>query len=181
METMFFGAVALTQAVLRAHAQRRSSGAIVQMSSQGGQLAFAGVGAYCAAKFALEGLTEALAAEVGPLGIRDDDRRAGLLPHRVRRHAACTTRPSSTPTPPPSARRARFLAERGRHAARRPGARQRRRSSPRSTPREPPLRLALGDDAVDAIRAEHERLRVDIDAWETVSRDTAVDSRRASC
>ena len=38
---------------------------------------------------------------------------------------------------------------------------------------EPPLRLALGADAVDAIRAKHERLRHDLDAWEAVSRDTA--------
>ena len=50
--------------------RERGSGAIVQMSSMGGQLAFAGFGAYCAAKFALEGLTEALAAEVAPFGIR---------------------------------------------------------------------------------------------------------------
>jgi NAD(P)-dependent dehydrogenase (short-subunit alcohol dehydrogenase family) len=38
---------------------------------------------------------------------------------------------------------------------------------------EPPLRLALGADAVDAIRAKHERLRGDLDGWEAVSRDTA--------
>jgi hypothetical protein len=37
-----------------------------------------------------------------------------------------------------------------------------------------PLRLALGDDAVDAIRAKHERLRADLDAWEAVSRATAL-------
>ncbi|HKE78145.1 MAG TPA: SDR family NAD(P)-dependent oxidoreductase, partial [Solirubrobacteraceae bacterium] len=69
MDTMFFGAVALTQAVLP-HMRAQRSGAIVQISSQGGQLAFAGVGAYCSAKFALEGMTEALADEVNRLGIR---------------------------------------------------------------------------------------------------------------
>jgi hypothetical protein len=37
-----------------------------------------------------------------------------------------------------------------------------------------PLRLALGADAVDAIRAKHERLGVDLDAWEDVSRVTAL-------
>jgi hypothetical protein len=40
---------------------------------------------------------------------------------------------------------------------------------------QPPLRLALGADAVDAIRAKHERLRADLDTWEALSRDTAVD------
>jgi NAD(P)-dependent dehydrogenase (short-subunit alcohol dehydrogenase family) len=36
-----------------------------------------------------------------------------------------------------------------------------------------PLRLALGGDAVDAIRAKHQRLRADLDAWEHVSRSTS--------
>jgi hypothetical protein len=40
---------------------------------------------------------------------------------------------------------------------------------------DPPLRLALGDDAVDAIRGEHERRSADLSAWEQVSRDTVVD------
>jgi hypothetical protein len=39
---------------------------------------------------------------------------------------------------------------------------------------EPPLRLALGADAVDAIRAKHEQLRADLDRWEALSRDTAI-------
>jgi hypothetical protein len=36
-----------------------------------------------------------------------------------------------------------------------------------------PLRLALGNDAVDAIRAKHDRLRDDLDRWEALSRDSA--------
>src|ERR671919_335287 len=69
MDTMFFGAVELTKAVLP-HMRERGSGAIVQMSSQGGQLAPPGYTAYCAAKYALEAMSEALAVEVGPLGIQ---------------------------------------------------------------------------------------------------------------
>src|SRR2546423_399458 len=52
-ETLFFGAVELTKAVLPGM-RERGSGAIVQMSSVGGQLAFPGAGSYHAAKFALE-------------------------------------------------------------------------------------------------------------------------------
>ena len=68
MDTMFFGAVELTQAVLP-HMRAQGSGAIVQISSMGGQWTAPGFGAYCAAKFALEGLSESLAAEVGAMGI----------------------------------------------------------------------------------------------------------------
>ena len=68
METMYFGPVALTRAVLP-HMRERGCGAIVQISSMGGMVSFPGFGAYCSAKFALEAASEALHAEVGPLGI----------------------------------------------------------------------------------------------------------------
>jgi NAD(P)-dependent dehydrogenase (short-subunit alcohol dehydrogenase family) len=69
METMFFGPAALTQAVLP-QMRAQGSGTIVQISSQGGRMAGPGVSAYCAAKFALEGLSEAVAGEVAPFGVR---------------------------------------------------------------------------------------------------------------
>ncbi|SEF81458.1 NADP-dependent 3-hydroxy acid dehydrogenase YdfG [Actinacidiphila yanglinensis] len=64
-----FGPAALVRAVLPGMRERRS-GAIVQMSSMGGQMSFAGFSAYSGTKFALEGMTEALRDEVAPLGIR---------------------------------------------------------------------------------------------------------------
>lgn len=64
-----FGPAALVRAVLP-HMRARRSGAIVQMSSMGGQLSFAGFSAYSATKFAVEGLSEALADEVRPFGIK---------------------------------------------------------------------------------------------------------------
>jgi NAD(P)-dependent dehydrogenase (short-subunit alcohol dehydrogenase family) len=46
------------------------SGVIANIGSLGGYASNAGSGYYCATKFALAGLTEALRAEVGPLGIQ---------------------------------------------------------------------------------------------------------------
>jgi NAD(P)-dependent dehydrogenase (short-subunit alcohol dehydrogenase family) len=68
-ELHFFGPNELLRAVLPGMRERRS-GAIVQMSSMGGQLSLAGFSAYSATKFALEGLSEALADEVRPFGIK---------------------------------------------------------------------------------------------------------------
>ena len=68
-ELHFFAPAALTCLVLP-HMRRQGGGAIVQMSSVGGQVTAPGFGAYCATKFALEGLTETLRDEVAGFGIR---------------------------------------------------------------------------------------------------------------
>jgi NAD(P)-dependent dehydrogenase (short-subunit alcohol dehydrogenase family) len=69
LEQHLFGPAAYVRAVLP-HMRERRSGAIVQMSSQGGRMSFPAVGSYSAGKFALEGWSEALAGEVSPFGIR---------------------------------------------------------------------------------------------------------------
>jgi NAD(P)-dependent dehydrogenase (short-subunit alcohol dehydrogenase family) len=66
--TNVFGLLAVTRAVLP-HMRRQRSGRILNLSSVGGIRSGAGFGVYCSTKFAVEGLTEALAAELAPLGI----------------------------------------------------------------------------------------------------------------
>jgi NAD(P)-dependent dehydrogenase (short-subunit alcohol dehydrogenase family) len=69
VEANFFGVVNVTKAVLPVmHRQR--AGHIVQISSIGGRVGGSpGIAAYQASKFAVAGFSEALAAEVAPLGI----------------------------------------------------------------------------------------------------------------
>ena len=67
-EINFWGLAAATRAVLPGMRARRS-GHVVNVSSIGGLRAFPAVGYYNATKFAVEGFSEALALEVGPLGI----------------------------------------------------------------------------------------------------------------
>ncbi|HEX4215782.1 MAG TPA: SDR family NAD(P)-dependent oxidoreductase [Candidatus Dormibacteraeota bacterium] len=69
IETNFFGVVNVTRAalpVLRA----QGAGHLVQVSSVGGRLASPGLAAYQSAKWAVNGFSGVLAAEVAPLGIR---------------------------------------------------------------------------------------------------------------
>ncbi|MFF3454362.1 SDR family NAD(P)-dependent oxidoreductase [Streptomyces sp. NPDC002730] len=68
LETNFFGALWVTQAVLP-HLRRQSGGHLVQISSVGGVIGFATSGLYSASKWALEGMTEALAQEVAAFGV----------------------------------------------------------------------------------------------------------------
>ncbi|WAS91286.1 oxidoreductase [Nannocystis punicea] len=66
--TNVFGLLAVTRAVLP-HMRRQRSGHVLNMSSLGGYASGQGWGLYCATKFAVEGITEALAQELAPLGV----------------------------------------------------------------------------------------------------------------
>ena len=67
-ETNVFGLLRVTRAVLP-HMRKRRSGHVVNLSSIGGLTGLPGWGIYNSTKFAIEGLSEALAAELAPLGI----------------------------------------------------------------------------------------------------------------
>ena len=66
--TNLFGLINLTQAFLPMFRERRS-GAIINLSSVGGLIGSPGWGFYNASKFAVEGLSQALAGELAPMGI----------------------------------------------------------------------------------------------------------------
>lgn len=170
-EVHVFGPAALVRAVLPSM-RERGQGAIVQMSSMGGQMSFAGFSAYSGTKFALEGMTEALAAEVNPLGVRTlivepgafrTSLMANLTQSRVisgYEATAGATREMATgggeqPGDPAKAA-ALILAALDADTT--------------------PLRLPLGEDGVDAVLGHLDQVRADIAAWEKRSRATAFDA-----
>ena len=85
-DTNFFGPLRLTQAVL-SHIRAHHGGRIIMVSSANGIIGLPFSGVYPATKAALEALSEALAVEVSPSGIRVEHRPTRRLPHRNRPQA----------------------------------------------------------------------------------------------
>lgn len=168
-EVHLFGPAALVRAVLPSMRSRRS-GAIVQLSSMGGQMSFAGFSAYSATKFALEGMSEALAAEVAPLGIKvlvvePGAFRTGLMGNG----SASTEIDDYADTVGPT----RAMVDAG--DGTQPGDPAKAAAAVLAAldAEDTPLHLPLGGDAVDAVLAHLDAVRSDVTAWEKTARDTA--------
>lgn len=173
MDTNFFGAAAVTRAVLPIM-RAQGSGAIVMISSMGGQMSFAGFGPYSASKFALEGLTEALAQEIAPFGLKAMIVEPGAFRTGFAGASSLQAMPRSDAYEAVVGPTRDFAdgmdgTQQG-DPAKAAAAIERALSSDIT-----PLRLALGADAVDAIRDHAQALLAELDAWEHVARDTAID------
>jgi NAD(P)-dependent dehydrogenase (short-subunit alcohol dehydrogenase family) len=168
-----FGPAALTRAVLPFMRERRS-GAIVQMSSMGGQLSFAGVSAYSGTKFALEGLSEGLADEVAEYGIKVLIVEPGAFRTSFFDSGRARTSADSGVYANVSATRG---AAAGSHGVQ-PGdpAKAAALILAALDAEETPLRLPLGEDAVDAVLGHLDQVRGDIAAWEKRTRATGFDA-----
>ncbi len=167
-ETNFFGLAALTRAVLPMM-RAEKSGAIVNISSVGGFIGNPGSAYYAATKFAVEGLSEALSKEVGPLGIKVLIVEPG--PFRTDwggRSLKTPKRPIEAYAPTAIARRNQIQT----YSGQQPGDPARGAEAIIATVErsDPPLRLPLGNVAYDVIGAEIEALRKAHASVEAVAR-----------
>jgi NAD(P)-dependent dehydrogenase (short-subunit alcohol dehydrogenase family) len=168
----FFGPAALTRLVLPAM-REQGGGAIVQMSSVGGQVTAPGFGAYCATKFALEGLTQTLDEEVRGFGVRTLIVEPGAFRTGLFRPGAAyesAEMPEYEEVVGPT--RAYVRDNHGLQAGDPAKAAEAIITALDSS--DPPLRLVLGADAIGNIRRRLDGLVAELDEWEEVGRDTAV-------
>ena len=163
-EINFFGLASVTNAVLPFMRTQRS-GHIVNISSVGGLVAFPGVGFYNATKFAVTGYSEALAKEVGALGIKvtviapsgfrtdwagrsANNTKIVIDDYAATAHANQNTiRGYSGNQPGDPVRAAKAIVKVVESAT-------------------PPVRLMLGAGALKGIRNKIVELQQDIDTWE---------------
>lgn len=172
LDTNFLGSLRVTRAVLPQMRQQQS-GHIINYSAVGGFTGFPGLGVYSAAKAAVDIMGEALAGEVKPFGIDVTILTIGIfrtdfagrsLQHTEQILDAYQETPAgkfrgfidnlsgNQPNDPELAAEAIIkLIESD----------------------EPPLHLALGNDAIKTIQGKIERLQQDLKAWQDVSASTA--------
>ncbi|NKQ25753.1 oxidoreductase [Streptomyces galbus] len=167
-----FGPAALTRAVLP-HLRERRSGAIVQMSSMGGQMSFAGFSAYSGTKFALEGLSEGLADEVREFGIKVLVVEPGAF--RTSLFETARAGVSADSGVYATVRRTRDAVSGGHGSQPGDPAKAAALILAALDADDTPLHLPLGDDGVSAVLGKLDAVRAEIAAWEDRSRATAFD------
>jgi NAD(P)-dependent dehydrogenase (short-subunit alcohol dehydrogenase family) len=168
----FFAPAALTRLVLPTM-RAQGSGAIVQMSSVGGQVTAPGFGAYCATKFALEGLTQTLQEEVEAFGIRTLIVEPGAFRTGLFRRGAAyesAEMPEYADVVGPT----RAYVREG--DGQQPGDPVKAAEAIVAAldADDPPLRLVLGADAIGNIRRRLESLTAELTRWEDVGAATAL-------
>ncbi|WP_369174374.1 oxidoreductase [Streptomyces sp. R28] len=171
-DTNVFGALDVTRAALPAMRAQRS-GCIVQMSSVGGVLATLGGTAYAGTKFALEGLSEGLAAEVAHLGIHVLIVEPGPFRTDFTGRSVRWAEPIDDYQSVLNPAKQQFLAMHGTQ----PGdpARAARAIITATRMENPPLRLPLGANAIDRIRERLQQRLREVDAVESLGRPTDFD------
>jgi NAD(P)-dependent dehydrogenase (short-subunit alcohol dehydrogenase family) len=164
-ETNLFGALQVTRAALP-QLRRQRSGHIVQLSSLSATVANPGESAYVGSKAALEGVSESLAKEVAHLGIRVTIVQPGPFRTDFAGRSLQKADPIDDYADTVGAAR-ELIAQLDGNQPNDPtrGAEAIIRAI-EST--DPPLHLALGEDAIEAIRANLDEQRAELDAWAEV-------------
>ncbi|WP_284746983.1 oxidoreductase [Amycolatopsis sp. RTGN1] len=168
VEANFFGVVNVTRAALPVF-REQGSGHFLQFSSVGGRVGGSpGLGAYQAAKFAVEGFSEVLNAEVKPFGVKVTIVEPGAF--RTDWQGASMERAQVRPEYDASVGEMHRLrdATDGKQAG--DPARGARILADVVRLDTPPLRLLLGADAVEAVQRSDRARGAEVEEWAEVSR-----------
>lgn len=178
-ETNVFGLLHVTRAVLPSMRARRA-GHVINISSLGGVRSAAGFGVYCSTKFAVEGLTEALHAELAPLGIHATVVEPGYFRTEFLDTASLSVSPRLLEDYAPSAGVIREAARR--INLNQPGDPVRLAQAVMQLVASPtpPLRLPLGTDTLQTIADKHAFVEKETAAWRDLAASTDFPAQAAA-
>jgi NAD(P)-dependent dehydrogenase (short-subunit alcohol dehydrogenase family) len=169
--TNVFGLLGVIRAVLP-HMRRQRSGHVINISSVGGYAGYPGWGVYGATKFAVEGISEALAAEVAPLGIKVTVVEPGFFRTDFLDDSSLVRTAQHIDDYRESVGNTRAHAADVNHG---------QRGDPRKlasafialvNAKNPPLRLPLGSDTVERIEAKNSFVARELAEWRTLATST---------
>jgi NAD(P)-dependent dehydrogenase (short-subunit alcohol dehydrogenase family) len=166
-ETNVVGPLAMLKAVLPAM-RARHAGRIINITSVSGLAVWAGTGVYCASKWALEGLTQTLAAEVAELGIKVTNVAPGGLRTSFSTGSKAIVASKIADYDGLARDAERIMAD---HAGHEPGDPAKAAQAILTIADEaaPPLHLLLGEDALKYAGYAAAGLAADIDAWKDLT------------
>lgn len=169
--TNVFGLLNVTRAVLP-HMRNARSGRVLNISSIGGYRGAAGFGVYSSTKFAVEGLSEALHAELEPLGIHVTVVEPGYFRTDFLDATSLSVSPKMIEDYAKTAGRVRNVATGLNHSQPGDPARLAQVLIEFADAPNPPVRLPLGSDTVAAIEAKHVSDGIILGNWREVSIST---------
>jgi len=170
-DTNVMGLLNVTRAVLP-HMRSQRSGHVINMSSLGGYRVGAGFGVYGSTKFAVEGLSEALHAELSPLGIHVTVVEPGYFRTDFLDSSSAMEAKNVIADYAETAGKVRVSASAFNHQQ--PGDPKRLAQALLTlvSAGNPPLRLQLGTDALTRVREKHAFVEQELQTWEALSRST---------
>jgi NAD(P)-dependent dehydrogenase (short-subunit alcohol dehydrogenase family) len=170
-DTNVFGLLNVLRAVLPGMRARRS-GRVFNLSSVGGFTTGTAWGVYGSTKFAVEGLSEALAQELAPLGITVTIVEPGYFRTDFLDSSSLHRAAAALDDYADSAGRVREVATGRNHDQPGDPAKAARAIVELAASEEPPLRLQLGRDCVERVEAKLRSVQTELDQWRAVALST---------
>ncbi len=177
IDTNFWGVVHVTRAALPV-LRRQGHGHIIQITSIGGRIGVPGLSGYNAAKFAVEGFSEALALEIRPLGLKLTIVEPGGFRTDWAGSSMSYAKPIAAYAPTVAVMR-NYLES---HTGREPGDPRKGAAAilQLAGQASPPLRLVLGNDALALGRHNYQQNLEELERWASVSQSTDSDGLETS-
>ncbi len=172
IDTNFWGVVHVTRAIVPL-LRKQGSGHIIQVTSIGGRITVPGLSGYHAAKFAVEGFSETLAQELKPLGVKVTIVEPGGFRTDWAGDSMAYAKPMEAYAPSVGLIRSHIEPSSGHQ----PGDPRKAAQAILKIAKieEPPLRLALGNDALAFLRHGYKSAAEELECWVDFSQSTDFD------